>query len=60
MSEPATKDDLSALKDELLEAIHDGQTGLLNAFYGFTETIQNRFREQDLTESSLKIGRAHV
>ena len=54
MSEPATKDDLVALKDELVEAFRDGQTEILTAFYGFTETIQNRFKEQDQTEASLK------
>jgi hypothetical protein len=52
--EPATKDDLVALKDELVEAFRDGQTEILTAFYGFTETIQNRFKEQDQTEASLK------
>ena len=65
MSEPATKDDLLALKDEfrgdlvalkeeLVEAFRDGQTELLTAFYGFMQTVQNRFQEDDLTESSLK------
>lgn len=52
--EPATKADLVALKDELVEAFRDGQTEILTAFYGFTETIQNRFKEQDQTEASLK------
>ena len=54
MSEPATKDDLVVLKDELVEAFRDGQTEILTAFYGFTETIQNRFKEEDQTEASLK------
>jgi len=52
--EPATKDDLIVLKDELVEAFRDVQTEILTAFYGFTETIQNRFKEQDQTEASLK------
>lgn len=54
MSEPATKDDLVALKDELVEAFRDGQTEILTAFYGFSETIQNRFKEGDQTEASVK------
>ena len=64
-STPATKGDLqdlrdelkgemSSLRDELLEAIHDSQTALLKAFYGFGETVRNRFQEQDQTEISLK------
>jgi hypothetical protein len=53
-STPATKGDLLDLRDELLEAIHDGQTALLKAFYGFGETVRNRFQEQDQTEISLK------
>jgi hypothetical protein len=54
MSEPATKEDLVALKDDLVETFRDGQTEILTAFYGFTETIQNRFKENDQTEASLK------
>jgi hypothetical protein len=69
MSEPATKDDLAALKeelvekfrsdlgalkDELVEAFRDGQTELLKAFYGFMQTVQNRFQEDDQTEASMK------
>jgi len=46
---PATKGDLQGLKDELLEAFRDGQTELLKAFYGFMQTVQNRFQEQDQT-----------
>jgi len=49
---PATKGDLldlrqeiSGLRDELVVAIHDGQTELLRAFYGFTQTVQARFAE---------------
>ncbi|HEX5235931.1 MAG TPA: hypothetical protein VFW25_11440 [Silvibacterium sp.] len=50
----ALKGDLSALRDELVEAIHDGQTELLKAFYGFTQTVQARFKEQDETEAAIK------
>lgn len=48
------KGDINILRDELLEAIHDSQTALLKAFYGFGETVRNRFQEQDQTEISLK------
>ena len=62
---PATKGDLldmrdglrqemSGLRDELLEAIHDSQTEVLRAFYGFSQTIQARFAQQDQTEAALK------
>ncbi|HZD49531.1 MAG TPA: hypothetical protein VE178_12385 [Silvibacterium sp.] len=45
---------LSNLREELVEAIHDGQTEVLRAFYGFTQTVQARFTQQDETEVSLK------
>jgi hypothetical protein len=48
------KGDIGSVRDELIEAIHDGQTALLKAFYGFSETVRNRFQEQDQTEVSLK------
>jgi hypothetical protein len=48
------KGDINFLREELLEAIHDSQTALLKAFYGFGETVRNRFQEQDQTEVSLK------
>ena len=48
------KQGLTGLRDELVEAIHDGQTELLRAFYGFTQTVQARFAEQDQTEAALK------
>lgn len=51
---PATKGDLMDLRSELVEAIHDSQTEVLRAFYGFTQTIQDRFAEQDQTEAGLK------
>jgi hypothetical protein len=62
---PATKGDLydlrsefktglNNLRDELLEAIHDSQTALLKAFYGFTEAVQNRFKDKDEAEAALK------
>jgi len=55
---PATKGDLtdaiSNLRDELLEAIHDSQTEMLRAFYGFTQTIQARFTEHDQADAAIK------
>lgn len=51
---PATKGDLLDLRDELLEAIHDGQTAMLKAFYGFTQTVQDRFREADESEATIR------
>jgi hypothetical protein len=45
---------LSNLREELVEAIHDGQTEVLRAFYGFTQIVQARFTQQDETEVSLK------
>jgi hypothetical protein len=46
--------DIAALKEELVEAFRDGQTELLKAFYGFMQTVQNRFQEDDQTEASMK------
>jgi hypothetical protein len=62
---PASKADLAALEirikadlaereDRLTEAMRDGQTEILKAFYGFTETVQTRFKAQDDTEAGLK------
>jgi len=45
---------LLSLKDELIEAIRDGQTEVLRAFYGFSQTVLDRFKEQDETEAAIK------
>jgi hypothetical protein len=45
--EAALKGDMAVLKDELVEAIRDSQTEVLKAFYGFTQTVQGRFQEQN-------------
>jgi len=42
-----TKADLKALRDELIEAIHDVETKLLKAFYGFAESTQQRLTQHD-------------
>ncbi len=66
---PATKGDLTDLrtelkneianqlasqKDEVIEAIRDSQTEVLKAFYGFSQTIQDRFKEGDDSEAAIK------
>jgi len=52
--QPATKGDITALESRLTEAMRDMQTEVLGAFYGFSQTIQDRFKGQDGTESSIK------
>ena len=48
---------LNALRDELLEriteALHDMETKLLKAFYGFAETTQERIAQYDVTQRLL-------
>jgi hypothetical protein len=51
---PATKGGLADLKDELIESIRDIQTVTLKAFYGFAQTIQDRFKENDDSEAAIK------
>jgi hypothetical protein len=55
---PASKADLAELETRITEAltevVRDGQTEILKAFYGFTETVQTRFKAQDDTEAGLK------
>ena len=46
--------DLAEREDRLTEAMRDGQTEVLKAFYGFVETIQARFKAQDDTEAGIK------
>jgi hypothetical protein len=56
--EPATKADLAALEqrltDAFTEAIRDSETHLLKAFYGFTESVQARFKAADDEEANFK------
>ena len=69
LDSPATKGDLADLrtelkneignqlesqKDELIEAIRDSQTEVLKAFYGFSQTIQERFKQADDAEAAIK------
>jgi DNA anti-recombination protein RmuC len=42
------------LEERLTESMRDIHTEMLKGFYGFTQTVQARFQEQDQTEISLK------
>lgn len=46
--------ELSSLEARLTEQMRDMQTKILQAFYGFAETAQSRFKAQDDTEAGLK------
>ena len=46
--------ELSSLEARLTEQMRDMQTEILKAFYGFTESVQSRFKAQDDTEAGLK------
>jgi hypothetical protein len=48
------KRELADQKDGLIEAIRDSQTEVLKAFYGFSQTIQDRFKESDDSEAAIK------
>jgi predicted transcriptional regulator with HTH domain len=56
MSEVETrlKAEMSEAEARLTEKMRDMQTELLHAFYGFTESVQSRFKAQDDTEAGLK------
>jgi hypothetical protein len=53
----ATKADLKELRDELIaamqEAIHDSETRLLKAFYGFAEATQKRMDNTENAQGGL-------
>jgi len=46
---PRPGSETSAAEGWSCRAIRDSQTEVLNAFYGFTQTVQARFQEQDQT-----------
>jgi len=46
-SQPATKQDLADLRDELVETIRDSETRLLNAFYTFAQSNQQRLTQTE-------------
>lgn len=55
--EPATKQDVAdvrtemqAMEDRLIEAIRDGQTELLKAFYSVTESNNKRLSQSEANE----------
>jgi hypothetical protein len=52
--ETRLKGEMSEVEARLTEKMRDMQTELLKAFYGFTESVQSRFKAQDDTESGLK------
>jgi hypothetical protein len=52
--ETRLKGEMSEAEARLTEKMRDMQTELLHAFYGFTESVQSRFKAQDDTESGLK------
>lgn len=45
---------MEAMETRLEDLIRDAQTEVLKGFYGFTQTVQQRFQEQEQTEGSLK------
>ena len=47
------KADNAALRDDLIEAIHDTETKLLTAFYGFAEATQKRMTNLEKTTGGL-------
>ena len=49
----ATKADLQTLRDELVEALHDTETKLLKAFYGFAEAAQKRMDNVENAQSGI-------
>lgn len=49
---PALRGDLSDLYDALVEAIHDSQTHILGAFYGFSNTLNARHKSQTTAQRS--------
>ena len=59
--ETRIKGDITALEDrvqdrfdQLTETMRDGQTEILRAFHGFTQTVQTRFLAADDTEAGIK------
>lgn len=48
------KSEISGLRDELVEVIRDSQTEVLKALYGFSQTIQERFRQVDASETAFR------
>lgn len=47
------KTDIDAVVERLLGAVHDAETRVLNAFYGFAQTNQKRMTLLEGTESNM-------
>ena len=47
------KADMASLREELIEAIHDMETKLLTAFYGFAEATQKRMTNLEKSTGGL-------
>ena len=56
--EPATKQDIvdaiKASEDRVIEAMRDGQTEILTAFYGYTQTTDAKLREGEPSDIGLR------
>ena len=46
-SQPATKQDLADLQDDLVETVRDSETKLLNAFCTFAQSNQQRMAQNE-------------
>ena len=57
-NQAATKQDLAELEQRLTErfqeAIHDSETRLLKAFYGYMESAQKHFVDLDRNDNSVR------
>lgn len=53
-AENATKQDLRDLEGRLAEAIHDSETRILKALYGYTQTVDLRLTENKMHQESLE------
>ena len=47
------KADIEAVVERLLEAVHDAETRVLNAFYGFAQTNQKRMTLLEATDTNM-------
>ncbi len=53
-NEPATRQDLAKLKEELAEVIHDSETRILQAFFAIAESNQKRLAEIETENAFVK------
>ena len=52
-NEPATKADLKASQDLMIEAVRDAQTEVLKAFYSFAESNRQRVAQLEGNQGAL-------